>query len=292
MKNASLILLNNIDKYAKDITLEMGKPITEARAEIKKCAWVCDYYADNAEKFLSNEVIKTDASESFVTYEPLGCILAIMPWNFPFWQVFRFAAPSLMAGNTALLKHASNVFRCALNIEEVFKLAGCPEGVFQSLLIHHDRINKIIESEVVKAVTLTGSETAGRAIASAAGNNIKKTVLELGGSNAFIVFDDADIDKAAEIGVKARMLNTGQSCIAAKRFIILEKVYDKFTEEFIKRVKLLKAGDPLDETTEIGPLARKDLADELQKQVQESVKQGAEILLGGNSKMLFMNQRF
>ena len=287
MKNASEVLLKNSERYAKTISLEMGKPLTESRAEIKKCSWVCEYYSENAGKFLGNEVIKSDASESFVNYEPIGGVLAVMPWNFPFWQVFRFAAPALMAGNTGLLKHASNVFRSALNIEEVFILAGFPEGVFQNLIIHHDKIEAVIENDAVKAVTLTGSERAGSSVASAAGKNIKKTVLELGGSNAFIVFEDADIDKAVETGVKARMLNAGQSCIAAKRFIVMDKVYDEFLDKFVKRVKLLKAGDPLDENTEVGPLARKDLADELHKQVQDSVKLGAEILLGGKVQNAF-----
>jgi succinate-semialdehyde dehydrogenase/glutarate-semialdehyde dehydrogenase len=287
MVNASEILLKNIDKYAADITREMGKPITESRGEIKKCAWVCEYYAQNGEKFLANETIKTDANQSFVSFEPLGSILAIMPWNFPFWQVFRFAAPSLMAGNTALLKHASNVFRSALNIEEVFKLAGFPEDVFQSLIIHHDKIESIIESNTVKAVTLTGSGKAGSSVAAIAGKNIKKTVLELGGSNAFIVLEDADIEKTADIAVKARMLNAGQSCIAAKRFIILDKVYDEFLSQFINRVKKIKSGNPLEESTEIGPLARKDLAEQLHEQVLESVKGGAEILLGGKMQEAF-----
>ena len=287
MTNASELLLKNIETYARTITLEMGKPISESRGEIKKCAWVCDYYAENAEKFLANEVIKTDASESYVSNEPIGCVLAIMPWNFPFWQVFRFAAPSLMAGNVGLLKHAPNVFRSALNIEDIFKEAGCPDGVFQNLIIHHKKVEAIIENKVVKAVTLTGSERAGTSVAAIAGKNIKKTVLELGGSNAFIVLEDADIDKAVEIGVKARMLNTGQSCIAAKRFIILDKVYDEFISKFIKSVQELKSGDPLDEITKVGPLARKDLAEQLHKQVQESIKKGAEILLGGNLKGSF-----
>lgn len=287
MTNASQILIKNIEQYAKTITLEMGKPISESRGEIKKCAWVCEYYAENAEKFLTNEVIKTDASESFISYEPLGCVLAIMPWNFPFWQVFRFAAPSLMAGNVGLLKHAPNVFRSALNIEDIFKQAGCPDGVFQNLIVHHNKIESIVESNIVKAVTLTGSERAGTSVASIAGKNIKKTVLELGGSNAFIVLEDADIDKAVEIGVKARMLNVGQNCIAAKRFIILDKVYDEFVSKFIKSVQKLKSGDPLDESTEVGPLARKDLAEQLHNQVQTSVKQGAEILLGGKLKDTF-----
>ncbi len=287
MTEAADILVKNADQYAKTITLEMGKPISESRAEIKKCAFVCEFYAQNAEKFLTNKTIETDTWESFVRYEPLGCILAIMPWNFPFWQVFRFAASALMAGNVGLLKHAPNVFRCALHAEEIFRQAGCPDGVFQNLLIHHDRVEKIIENKIVKAVTLTGSEQAGASVAAIAGKNIKKTVLELGGSNAFVVLEDADIDKAVEIGITARMMNTGQSCIAAKRFILVEKVYDEFVSKFIKGVQKLKAGDPLDDNTQVGPLARKDLADQLHKQVRKSVEQGAEIRLGGNQKNTF-----
>lgn len=281
------VLLKNLEQYAKTITLEMGKPIVEARAEVKKCAWVCEFYAQNAEKFLANEIIETDARESYVSNEPMGCILAIMPWNYPFWQVFRFAAPALMAGNVGLLKHATNVLRSALNIEDIFKQAGCPEGVFQNLIIHHDNIKPILESPVVKAVTLTGSEKAGASVAAIAGQNIKKSLLELGGSNAFIVCDDADIDKAVAIGVKARMLNAGQSCIAAKRFIVFESVYDEFLEKFISAIKELKTGNPMDEDSQIGPLARKDLADQLNIQVQESVKQGATIVLGGKQKGAF-----
>jgi succinate-semialdehyde dehydrogenase / glutarate-semialdehyde dehydrogenase len=281
LTNAAALLLEHIEKYAHVISLEMGKPIAESRAEIKKCAWVCEYYASNSEAFLQTEIIKTDAQESFVRLEPMGCILAIMPWNFPFWQVFRFAAPSLMAGNVCLLKHAPNVFRSALNIEEIFEQAGCPKGVFQNLIIHHDNIKGVIENPIVKAVSLTGSERAGASVASIAGQNIKKTLLELGGSNAFIVSDDADIDKAVEIGVKARMMNSGQSCIAAKRFIVLEAVYESFLSKFVDAVKSLKSGDPLDESTQIGPLARVDLADQLNSQVQESVKQGATIVVGG-----------
>jgi succinate-semialdehyde dehydrogenase/glutarate-semialdehyde dehydrogenase len=287
LNKAAEILEKNVDAYAKTITLEMGKPITEAKAEIKKCAWVCRYYAENAERFLVDEVEDTDAHESFVSNEPLGCVLAIMPWNYPFWQVFRFVAPALMAGNVGVLKHAANVFRSAIHVEEILKEAGLPEGGFQNLLVHHDKIKAVIENPIVKAVTLTGSERAGSSVASLAGQNIKKTLLELGGSNAFIVCEDADIDKAVEIGVKARMMNTGQSCIAAKRFIILEKVYDEFLTKYIQTVKELKAGDTLDESTQVGPLARKDLADQLNKQVQDSVKLGAKIELGGNQNNAF-----
>ncbi len=287
LTNAADILEKNVDEYAKTITIEMGKPITEAKAEIKKCAWVCRYYAENAEGFLTDEFADTDAHENFVRHEPLGCVLAIMPWNYPFWQVFRFIAPALMAGNVGVLKHAANVFRSALHVEEILKEAGLPEGGFQNLLVHHDKIEAIIENPVIKAVTLTGSERAGSSVASIAGKNIKKTLLELGGSNAFIVCEDADIDKAVEIGVKARMMNTGQSCIAAKRFIILEKVYDEFLSKYIQAVKALKAGNTLDENTQVGPLARKDLADQLNKQVQDSVKLGAKIELGGNQNDAF-----
>lgn len=284
LNKAADILLKNIDKYATTITLEMGKPIEESRGEVKKCAWVCEYYAKNAEQFLADEIIETDAQESFISNEPMGCVLAIMPWNFPFWQVFRFAAPALMAGNVGILKHAPNVFRSALHIEDIFIEAGLPEGAFQNLLIHHDKIEKVIESPIIKAVTLTGSERAGSSVAAIAGKNIKKTLLELGGSNAFIVCDDADIDSAVKVGVQARMLNAGQSCIAAKRFIVLEKVYDEFLTKFVAAVKELNDGNPLENSTKVGPLARKDLADQLNEQVQKSVQQGATILAGGNQK--------
>lgn len=281
MLQAAGLLIQNIDRYAKTMTLEMGKPIKEARAEIEKCAWACDFYAENAEIFLADEVIETDAHESFVSYDPLGCIFAIMPWNYPFWQVFRFAAPTLMAGNTALLKHSSNVTGCAKHIEDLFQEAGFPPGVFQSLIIHHDKTEHIIGSNTVKAVTLTGSEKAGKSVGALAGKYLKKSVLELGGNNAFIVFEDADLEKAIDTGTTARMMNSGQSCIAAKRFILVGSIYDEFLPEFIKKVKTLKRGDPLDESTEIGPLARKDLADDLQEQVTESIAQGAELLSGG-----------
>lgn len=284
LKKAGQILLKNMDLYAETISLEMGKPLAEAKGEVKKCAWVCDYYADNAEQFLKPEVIKTDAAESSVSFEPLGCILAIMPWNFPYWQVFRFVAPTLMAGNTGILKHASNVFNCASQIEEILLEAGCPKGVFQNLIIHHDKIEAIIENPIVKAVTLTGSERAGSSVASIAGKNIKKTLLELGGSNAFVVLKDADIDKAVVLGVKARMLNSGQSCIAAKRFLVEEEVYDEFLSKFTDEVKKLKDGNPLEDDTQVGPLARKDLADQLMKQVTDSVAMGAKIVAGGNQK--------
>ena len=287
LTNAGGILRNNVDKYAETMTLEMGKTISEARAEIKKCAWVCDYYAENAERHLADEIIETDASESFVSYDPIGTILAIMPWNYPFWQVFRFAAPTLAAGNTALLKHAPNVFGCAKQIEELFIEAGFPDGVFQNLIMHHDKTEKIISSDTVKAVTLTGSEGAGRSVGSLAGKYLKKSVLELGGSNAFIVLEDADMEQAVETALTARFMNCGQSCIASKRFILVGDAYESFMPEFLKRVRELKEGDPIDESTDVGPMARKDLADELHKQVEKSVAKGAKIETGGEQNNTF-----
>jgi succinate-semialdehyde dehydrogenase/glutarate-semialdehyde dehydrogenase len=284
IKKAGQVLRDNVEEYAKMITLEMGKPISESRGEVNKCAWVCDYYADNAETFLADEIIATDASKSFVRHDPIGAVLAIMPWNFPFWQVFRYAAPTLIAGNTGLLKHAPNVFGSAKLIEEVFTKAGVPNGVFQNLIVHHDQTEKIIAHDAVQAVTLTGSERAGSAVAEIAGKHIKKTVLELGGNNAFIVWEDADIDAAVKTAITARMLNCGQSCIAAKRFILMEAIYDEFVTKFTKAVNDLTSGDPLEETTKVGPLARKDLADQLNIQVKESVKLGAKLVLGGNQK--------
>jgi succinate-semialdehyde dehydrogenase / glutarate-semialdehyde dehydrogenase len=282
LRNAARLLRDHKGRYAERMTLEMGKPITESEAEIEKCAWVCDYYAENAPRFLADEPIETDASESYVSFDPLGTVLAIMPWNFPFWQVFRFVAPTLTAGNTALLKHAPNVFGCAQDIEGLFLEAGYPEGVFQNLLIHHDRVEKVIEHDTVKAVTLTGSERAGKAVAEAAGRNLKKSVLELGGSNAFIVLEDADMESAVETAVSARMMNSGQSCIAGKRFILVGEAYNRFLPPFIEKVKAIRSGDPMDRETEIGPLARKDLADTLHQQLTESVKLGAVIETGGD----------
>ena len=287
LKRAAEVLNKNVDRYAETITLEMGKPISEARGEIKKCAWVCNFYAENSEQFLADELIETDAEESFISYDPIGTVLAIMPWNFPFWQVFRFAAPTLTAGNTALLKHASNVFGCAEHIEDVFKEAGYPEDVFQNLIIHHDKTEKILSNDTVQAVTLTGSGRAGKSVGSLAGKYLKKSVLELGGNNAFIVLDDADIEQAVKTGVKARMMNGGQSCIAAKRFILVGDIYEEFLSKFIDQVKEIKRGDPMDEATEIGPLAREDLAEELHKQVQKSVSKGAKLELGGNREGAF-----
>ncbi len=282
LANAADVLKENVDRYAETITLEMGKPISEARGEIKKCAWVCNFYAENSEQFLADELIETDAEESFISYDPIGTVLAIMPWNFPFWQVFRFAAPTLTAGNTALLKHASNVFGCAEHIEDIFKEAGYPEGVFQNLIIHHDKTEDILSSDIVQAVTLTGSGRAGKSVGSLAGKYLKKSVLELGGNNAFIVLEDADIEQAVKTGVTARMMNSGQSCIAAKRFILVGDIYEEFLSKFIDQVKEIKRGDLMDESTEIGPLAREDLAEELHNQVQKSVLKGAKLELGGN----------
>ena len=281
IRKAGQVLRDHVEEYAEMITQEMGKPITESRAEVNKCAWVCDYYAENAIAFLSDEIISTDAAQSFVKHQPIGTVLAIMPWNFPFWQVFRFAAPTLTAGNSGLLKHASNVFGCAKMIEDVFIKAGYPPNVFQNLIIHHDQIENIIAHKGVKAVTLTGSEKAGSAVAAIAGRYLKKSLLELGGNNAFIVWEDADIDAAVKTAVTARMLNCGQSCIAAKRFILVRGIYDEFVSKFIDAVKLLKSGDPMEHSTQVGTLARLDLANQLHVQVTESVTQGAILLLGG-----------
>lgn len=284
IQKAGQVLRENVEEYATMITLEMGKPISESKAEVIKCAWVCDYYAENATAFLADEIISTDAQQSFVRHDPIGTVLAIMPWNFPFWQVFRFAAPTLTVGNTGLLKHAPNVFGCAQLIEEVFVKAGFPPDVFQNLIIHHDLTEHIISHDTVGAVTLTGSERAGSAVAEIAGRHIKKSVLELGGNNAFIVLEDADIDKAVQTAITARMLNCGQSCIAAKRFILVESIYDEFVSKFTDAVRQLKSGDPITETTQVGPLARVDLAEQLQRQVLDSIKQGAELVLGGKQQ--------
>jgi succinate-semialdehyde dehydrogenase/glutarate-semialdehyde dehydrogenase len=263
------------------MTREMGKPIGAAVAEAEKCAWGCRYYARYGEIFLHDEVIRTDAQRSYVTYQPLGVILAIMPWNFPFWQVFRFAAPALMAGNAALLKHAANVPQCALAIADIFRRAGFPDDVFQTLLISSERVADIIADDRIVAVTLTGSEAAGSAVASQAGKLIKKTVLELGGSDPFIVMPSAHLDAAIQTAVQARTINNGQSCIAAKRFIIHQDVADKFEKGFVAAMKALRVGDPLDEQTDIGPLATEQILTGLDAQVQATVKAGAKLRLGG-----------
>jgi succinate-semialdehyde dehydrogenase/glutarate-semialdehyde dehydrogenase len=283
LRKAGEILRKNKEEYAQLITQEMGKVIRESRAEIEKCAWACDYYADNADAFLSAEKINLpEGKMAKIIHQPLGTILAVMPWNFPFWQVFRFAAPTLMAGNVGILKHASNVPQCALAIESIFLEAGFPKGVFQSFLIDSKATLTLLENEIIKAVSLTGSEKAGAAVASAAGKNIKKSLLELGGSDPFIVLADADIQKAAETAVKARMVNFGQSCIAAKRFIIEESIYPVFMEIFKENLTQLKFGDPMEESSDYGCMARPDLAAELFEQVEKSVKKGAKILICGD----------
>jgi len=273
----SRILLDEIEKYSVLISSEMGKPIEQSRAEVKKCAWICEYYAKNAETFLKEEKIETNFSESYLRFDPLGVILAIMPWNFPFWQVFRFAAPALMAGNVCLLKHASNVTGCSLEIQEIFERASIDLPIFKSIIADSELVKYAIRQNEVKAATLTGSESAGKAIGCEAGIEIKKTVMELGGSDPFIVLNDADIEEAAKNAVYARLINNGQSCIAAKRFIIEKNVYDKFVDLFIENLLTKIIGNPLENNTDIGPLARKDLAMELEKQTEISLKKGAKL---------------
>jgi len=282
MMAVASLLEQEKDKLARIITLEMGKLLSASIDEVMKCSRGCRFYSENAERFLADEPAQTDASRSYVRYQPLGAVLAIMPWNFPFWQVFRFAAPALMAGNVCLLKHAANVPQCALAIEEIFCRAGFDEGLFQTLLIESDRVEKLIVDPRVKAVTLTGSDRAGSAVGSAAAREIKKSVLELGGSDAFIVMPSADLEEALATGVKARTINTGQSCIAAKRFIVADKIYDDFLRKFVERMRALEIGDPLDETTEIGPLATETILLGLDAQVQKSIAAGAKLLTGGN----------
>jgi succinate-semialdehyde dehydrogenase / glutarate-semialdehyde dehydrogenase len=281
MFKAAEILRKNVDKYATTMALEMGKAIAEGRAEVEKCAWVCDYYAENAEKFLADEIIESDASKSFVAFQPIGTVLAVMPWNFPFWQVFRFAAPALMAGNTGVLKHASNVPGSALQIEEVFHEAGFPENVFRTLLIGSRMVESVITDDRIKAVTLTGSEPAGMQVAATSGRELKKTVLELGGSDPYIVLEDADMPSCVTTSAKARMINTGQSCIAAKRFIVVESLVKEFEEAQAKLMESLIVGDPLSEETQVGPMAREDLMMELHEQVEQSISRGARLLCGG-----------
>lgn len=287
MRQVASGLRTNAGEYAADITAEMGKPVKEALAEVEKCAWVCDYYADNAVGFLKDKQIETDAWKSYIHYEPLGTILGIMPWNFPFWQVFRFAVPAIMAGNTALLKHASNVQISASNIEKIFSAAGFPEAVFRNLAIGSPKVEKIIRNENVMAVSLTGSGPAGEKVAGIAGEVLKKCVLELGGSNAFIVLADADIEKAAETAVQARFQNAGQSCIAAKRFIIDKNVLEEFLTSFTERVMRIRTGDPSDPRTEMGPLSGIEQAETIEDQVNRSAIMGAKILLGGKRDNAF-----
>jgi succinate-semialdehyde dehydrogenase/glutarate-semialdehyde dehydrogenase len=287
LNRVASILMERRREFAELITREMGKPIREAEAEVKKCAWVCEFYASNAEAFLESRVVPTEAEESRIDFQPLGPILAIMPWNFPFWQVFRFAAPALMAGNTALLKHASNVQGCALAIEEVFTQAGFEVGVFQNLALSSDRVSEVIASEYVKAVTLTGSEQAGMAVASEAGRHLKKCVLELGGNNAFVVLNDANQELALSIALSARIQNGGQSCIAAKRFIVESWIAVDFIPQLVQRVGHLVMGDPMDEHTQVGPLSSVQQAREVEKQVRESVEKGAKLLCGGHREGAF-----
>jgi len=282
MLRAAEILEGEKQTLARTMTLEMGKPIKAAVQEAEKCAWVCRYYADNAQRHLADEVIETGATKSYVAFQPLGVVLAVMPWNFPFWQVFRFAAPALMAGNVGLLKHASNVPQCALAIEAIFRRAGFADGAFQTLLIGSDTVQRVLEDSRVAAATLTGSEPAGRSVASIAGKQIKKSVLELGGSDPFIVMPSANFEEAVNTAVKARTINNGQSCIAAKRFIVHEQIYDRFESDFVAVMKKLRVGDPLDEKTDIGPLATEQILNDLDEQVKVSVASGAKILTGGH----------
>ena len=281
MLRAAEILESGKENYGRMMTLEMGKTLRSAIQEAEKSAFGCRYYAENAEKFLAEEPARTSATRSFVRYQPLGPVLAVMPWNFPFWQVFRFAAPALMAGNVGLLKHASNVPQCALAIEGIFRMAGFPEGAFQTLLTGSDRVSDIIADRRVAAVTLTGSVGAGKSVAVAAGKALKKSVLELGGSDPFIVMPSADLDRAVETAVQARIINNGQSCIAAKRFIVDERIAPQFEEKFVQRMKSLKVGDPMDPATDLGPLSTADGLRSLQEQVNETIQLGARVLLGG-----------
>jgi succinate-semialdehyde dehydrogenase/glutarate-semialdehyde dehydrogenase len=281
LKNVAAILRRDQETLASLITNEMGKIISEARSEVEKCAMTADYYAEHAEIFLKDETLESNYTKSFVTYQPVGVILGIMPWNFPFWQVFRYAAPTLMAGNTTLLKHAPNTCGCSLALEKIFLEAGAPEGTFTSLIIDTPAVEKILDSDLVQAATLTGSERAGSSVASIAGRNIKKTVMELGGSDALIILPDADMKNAAAVALNSRMLNAGQSCIAAKRFIILKEALKEFLEAFMVQLKELKQGDPFDKSVTTGPMARLDLVDKLDKQLKSSVKMGAKLEWGG-----------
>ncbi|MGC4114206.1 MAG: NAD-dependent succinate-semialdehyde dehydrogenase [Myxococcales bacterium] len=281
LRAAAQVLRKDLARWAETMTKEMGKTLPSAEAEAEKCAWVCEHYAEAAPRYLAQDPVKTDASDSYVRFDPLGPVLAVMPWNFPFWQVFRFAAPALMAGNVGLLKHASNVPGCALAIEEVFQRAGLPQGCFQTLLVGSKAVDAILENPIVQAVTLTGSEPAGRSIAAKAGSLLKKSVLELGGSDPFIVLADADPLEAARTAARARCINNGQSCIAAKRFIVEAPIAEAFEGAFTQEMAALKVGDPMDRATDVGPLAREDLVAELDAQVQASLRQGAKLLTGG-----------
>jgi len=282
MLQAAAYIRANKERFAGLMTAEMGKPIVESEGEIEKCAWNCEYYAEMAPEFLANRPAKSSASESYVAFEPLGTVLAVMPWNFPFWQVIRFAAPALMAGNAAVLKHASNVPQCALAVEEIFRESGFPSGLFQTLLIPGSGVEAVIDDNRIQAVTLTGSDSTGSRVAAASGRNLKKAVLELGGSDPFIVLADADLEGAARTAARARNQNTGQSCIAAKRFIVEEAVADEFERRFVDEVSAMKVGDPTQRDTNVGPLARNDLREDLEKQVERTLDEGAKLLLGGS----------
>src|SRR6059058_5803862 len=281
MREAGRLLRERKTQHARTMALEMGKPLPQGEAEAEKCAWVCDYYAEHAERFLGDEPRETDASRSLIRFEPIGPVLAIMPWNFPFWQVFRFAAPALMAGNVGILKHAPNVTRCALAIEALFREAGFPEGAFRAVVLQNDAVAPLIADPRVRAVTLTGSDRAGSQVAEQAGRHLKKTVLELGGSDPFIVLEDADLERAAATAAEARLINSGQSCIAAKRFIVVEPVATPFLERFVAEMRSRRVGDPFDAGTQVGPQARFDLRANLHRQVEESLARGAQLLLGG-----------
>lgn len=283
MQRAAEILEQEKEDFGRLMTLEMGKPLKAAQDEAAKSAWACRYYAENAARFLADQKVETGAAHSFIRYQPVGPVLAIMPWNFPFWQVFRFAAPALMAGNVGLLKHASNVPQCALAIEDIFRRAGFPPAAFQTLLIGSKAVGAIIEDPRITAVTLTGSTPAGRSVASQAGKHIKKTVLELGGSDPFIVMPSADLEKAAQTAVQARVINNGQSCIAAKRFIIHQDIADEFEQRMVNGMQALRVGDPLDSSTQIGPLATQEILEGLDEQVRKSVEMGARVLTGGKA---------
>jgi acyl-CoA reductase-like NAD-dependent aldehyde dehydrogenase len=282
MKRAATLLRDDSARLAAVITAEMGKPITEAQAEVEKCAFTCDWYAEHAEAYLRDEPSPSDSPHSFVAFAPIGVVLAVMPWNFPLWQVFRFAAPGLMAGNTAVLKHAANVSRCALEIENVLRRAGFPDGAFRTLLIPGGDVSRVIEDPRVRAVTLTGSDSTGAKVAAQAGEHIKKTVLELGGSDAFVVLEDADIAEAAKVGAKSRFQNCGQSCIAAKRFIVVESVADEFERLLVEQAQRIVVGDPRDEKTQMGPLAREDLREALEDQLRRTLEQGGRVATGGH----------
>lgn len=282
IKQAASVLLSRKDVLAELMAFEMGKPVKQGRAEIEKCAWVCEYYAANAAAFLKPEPVATDAGESYIAFEPLGLVLAVMPWNFPFWQAFRAIVPALMAGNVMALKHASNVSGCALAIEDIMREAGAAKGVFRTLILNSRRIPDLIANPVVRGVTLTGSVAAGKSVAEHAGRNLKKTVLELGGSDPYVILEDADLEAAASACAASRLINGGQSCVAAKRFIVVEKVRERFEKLFVDAMREKKFGDPFREDVDLGPMARADLRDELHDQVSESVRQGARLVLGGS----------